>query len=100
MATLNGARALGLDAEIGSLSAGKWADVVALDLSGIETQPVHDPLSHVVYAGGRSLVTHVWIAGRPVLKERALLTIDEEDVIANAEQWRRRMDDNDHAPRE
>jgi len=99
MATLNGARALGLDAEIGSLSTGKWADVVALDLSGIETQPVHDPLSHVVYAGGRSLVTHVWIAGRPVLKERTLLTVDEEAVIANAEQWRRRMDNDDHAPR-
>jgi 5-methylthioadenosine/S-adenosylhomocysteine deaminase len=53
----------------------------------------------VVYAGSRSLVTHVWIAGRLVLKERALLTVDEDAVIANAEQWRRRMDNDDHAPR-
>jgi 5-methylthioadenosine/S-adenosylhomocysteine deaminase len=97
MATLNGARALGLDDEIGSLRAGKSADIVAMDLSALETQPVHDPLSHVVYAGNRSLVTHVWIAGRPVLKERELLTLEEDALIANAEQWRRRMIDDEHA---
>lgn len=96
MATLNGARALGLDDEIGSLRAGKSADVLAMDLSGIETQPVHDPLSHVVYAGNRSLVTHVWIAGRPVLKERRLLTLDEDALITNAEHWRQRMNGDEH----
>lgn len=96
MATLNGARALGLDDEIGSLRAGKSADVVAMDLGGLETQPVHDPLSHVVYAGSRSLVSNVWIAGRPVLKERKLLTLDAQALIANAEQWRQRMICDEH----
>lgn len=95
LATLGGARALGLDEEIGSLCAGKSADVVAMDLSGLETQPLHDALSHVVYAANRSLVTNVWVAGRAVLKDRHLLSLDADALLANAEQWRRRMHDHD-----
>jgi 5-methylthioadenosine/S-adenosylhomocysteine deaminase len=95
MATLAGARALGLDDEIGSLAAGKSADVVAVDLRELESQPVHDPLSHLVYACGRNQVSNVWIAGRQVLKDRQLLTLDGEALIANAEQWRRRMTGDD-----
>ena len=91
MATLNGARALGLEDEIGSLVPGKSADIVAIDLGVIESQPVHDPLSHVVYATGRHQVTNVWIAGRPVVKNQTLLTLDAGALIANAEQWRQRM---------
>lgn len=97
MATLAGARALGLEEEIGSLEPGKSADVVAVDLTALETQPIHDPLSHVVYAAGRSQVTDVWIAGRQVLKGRDLLTLDADAVAANAEQWRRRMAGQDDA---
>jgi 5-methylthioadenosine/S-adenosylhomocysteine deaminase len=91
MATLSGARALGLEDEIGSLVPGKSADMVAIDLGGIESQPVHDPLSHIVYATGRHQVTNVWIAGRPVVKNHNLLTLDADALIANAEQWRQRM---------
>jgi len=90
-ATLSGARALGQDDEIGSLLPGKSADVIALDLGGIESQPMHDPLSDVVYSSNRSQVTNVWIAGRAVVKDRELLTLDNEAVIANAKQWRQRM---------
>jgi 5-methylthioadenosine/S-adenosylhomocysteine deaminase len=96
-ATLSGARALGQDDEIGSLLPGKSADVVALDLGELESQPVHDPLSHAVYASSRSQVTNVWIAGRAVVKDRELLTLDRAAVIANAEQWRRRMSSDDDA---
>ena len=95
MATLRGARALGLEDEIGSLIPGKSADVVAIDLGGLESQPVHDPLSHVIYATGRHQVTNVWIAGRPVVKNRNLLTLDADALIANAEQWRQRMTSDD-----
>ena len=95
MATLGGARALGLDDEIGSLRPGKSADVIAMDLGGLETQPVHDPLSHLVYACARSMVTNVWIAGRPVVKDRELLTLDQEAVLANARRWHMRMTGND-----
>ena len=97
MATLGGARALGLEEEIGTLEAGKSADVVAVDLGAIETQPVHAPLSHVVYAAGRSQVRDVWIAGRRVLENRALVTLDGEAIAANAEQWRQRMAVGAHA---
>ena len=87
MATLSGARALGLEDEIGSLVPGKSADVVAIDLGGLESQPVHDPLSHVIYATGRHQVTNVWIAGRPVVKNRNLLTLDAGALIANADTY-------------
>ncbi len=97
MATLNGARALGLEDEIGSLVPGKSADVVAIDLGGIESQPVHDPLSHIVYATGRHQVTNVWIAGRPVVKNRDLLTVDAGALIANAQQWRQRMSSDERS---
>jgi 5-methylthioadenosine/S-adenosylhomocysteine deaminase len=63
MATLNGAAALGLDGEIGSLEPGKAADLVAVDLSQIETQPAHHPISQVVYSAGRHQITNVWING-------------------------------------
>ena len=95
MATLSGARALGLDDEIGSLRPGKSADIIAMDLGGLETQPVHDPLSHLVYACARSMVSNVWIAGRPVVKDRELLTLDEEAVLTNARQWHMRMTNDD-----
>jgi len=91
MATLGGARAFGLDDRIGSLVAGKAADVIAIDLSGLATQPVYDPVSQIVYAASRDHVTDVWVAGRAMVRDRTLLTIDTEDVRANAEHWRRRI---------
>ena len=69
-ATLNGARALGLDHAIGSIVIGKQADLCAFDLSQLETQPVFDPLSHLVYACSREHVTDGWVAGEPVVQMR------------------------------
>lgn len=91
MATLNGARALGLEELLGSLVPGKAADLVAVDLGGITTQPVYNPVSHLVYATGRHQVTDVWVAGRPVLRARALLTLDEIDLAQRARQWHDRL---------
>ncbi|MDD5273009.1 MAG: TRZ/ATZ family hydrolase, partial [Methylovulum sp.] len=70
MATINGAKALGLDKEIGSLTVGKAADVIAIDLSHLETQPVYCPISQIVYAASRHQVTDVWVAGRQLLRQR------------------------------
>jgi len=92
MATLNGARALGLEQEIGSLSAGKSADLMAFDLGGLRAQPVYDPISQIVYAGHRDQITDVWVAGRRVVEERRLLSVDEQDLLATAERWRARID--------
>lgn len=91
MATISGARALGLENDIGSLSPGKAADVVALNLSGVEAQPMYHPISQIVYAGSRDQVTDVWIAGRHVLKERTLLTLDEASVLKKAREWQSRI---------
>lgn len=92
MATINGAKALGIDQVTGSLVPGKSADFIAIDLSEIETQPVYHPLSQVVYAASRNQVTDVWVAGKQLLKARVLQTIDEKEVLAKTEQWRKRIE--------
>jgi len=91
MATINGARALGLGGEIGSLVAGKAADVICVDLSGVEHHPMLDPVSQLVYAASRHDVTDVWIAGEQLVADRALLRLDVADVCAAAERWARQL---------
>ena len=91
MATLNGARALGIDADTGSLLPGKWADITAVCLDTIETQPVYNPVSQLVYACGREQVTDVWVAGRHLLKERRLTTLDGNDILERSREWRARI---------
>ena len=83
--------AFGLDAEIGSLSPHKAADIVAIDLSQLETQPVHQPISQIVYAAGRDQVSDVWINGRRVLKERQLVTLDPQQILGETRAWAERM---------
>jgi 5-methylthioadenosine/S-adenosylhomocysteine deaminase len=91
MATLNGARALGMGEETGSLAKGKWADLVAVDLEVLETQPLYDPVSQLVYAAGRSQVSDVWVAGQHVLRQRQLTQLDVQDLIQRARGWQARI---------
>lgn len=63
MATINAARALGQEADLGSLESGKYADVVAVNLASIELEPCFNVVSHLVYSAGREHVSHVWVAG-------------------------------------
>ena len=91
MATLDAARALGREADIGSLEAGKLADIAAVELASIETLPCFDPLSHLVYCAGREHVTHVWVGGEPRVEERRLLGIDAADLREKADWWRRKL---------
>lgn len=93
MATLNGARALGLDADTGSLELGKLADLVAFDLSGLAQQPVYDPVSQLIYAGSRSCVQHLWVGGKQLLDQGRLSRLDEDRIIANARAWGARIAD-------
>lgn len=92
MATLGGARALGLEDRIGSLEVGKQADLVAVDLGQPETQPVYHPLSQLVYACNGSQVTHSWIAGAAVMEERRLTRTDPAALRARVREWRDRID--------
>ena len=91
MGTLGGARSLGLQDRIGSLEPGKEADVVAIDLSPPETWPVYHPISQIVYSASAQQVSDVWVAGRRVLEDRQLLTIDLDEVSGRAEEWQRRI---------
>ncbi len=91
MATLEGARALGLEAEIGSIAPGKAADLTAVELSSLETLPCFDPVSHLVYAAGREHVTHVWVAGRARVAGRRLVDLDEQDLQDKARWWQKRL---------
>jgi 5-methylthioadenosine/S-adenosylhomocysteine deaminase len=90
-ATLGGARAVGFEDRIGSIEIGKQADLACVDLSQIETQPLHHVISQLVYAAGRHLVSDVWIAGQSRLKTRELVDMDAEALVANARQWRKRI---------
>jgi 5-methylthioadenosine/S-adenosylhomocysteine deaminase len=91
MATINGAKALGLADETGSLRIGKAADVIAVDLSQLETQPLYCPVSHIVYAASRQQVTDVWVAGRRLLKQRKLTTIDLTELYKKTAMWQQRL---------
>ncbi len=93
MATLNAAKALGWQDEIGSLVVGKAADMTAIDLSGIETQPVYDPVSHIFHAAGRENVSHVWVNGELLLDKRVLTRQDMAELKAKAAIWQQRFAD-------
>ena len=91
MATLGAARALGLDAHIGSIEPGKWADLTAVNLAALELSPCYHPVSHLVYAAGRHDVSHVWVAGRPLLEDGRLTTLDVDELRARAASWEQRI---------
>jgi 5-methylthioadenosine/S-adenosylhomocysteine deaminase len=91
MATINGARALGLDDRIGSLELGKQADLIAVDLRGPETQPLYHPMSQLVYACNGSQVSHSWIAGELLMADRKLTRIDLHALSERVTQWQQRI---------
>jgi 5-methylthioadenosine/S-adenosylhomocysteine deaminase len=95
MATLNGARALGLEQQIGSIRKGKLADLVAVDLMTLESQPIYNPISQLVYAVSRQQVSHVWIGGKSVLHDRELNTLNESDLLLKARDWNEKIISSD-----
>lgn len=91
MATINGARALGMDTEIGSIETGKFADMVALDMTQPETQPCYDVISHLVYAAGREQVSHVWVGGEMLLESGRLVKFNPGEVLERTKAWQKRL---------
>ena len=91
MATINGAKALGLESIIGSIEKNKKADLVAIDLNSIENQPIYNPLTTLVYSSSRSDVSYVWIDGEIKLKDKKLVKIDEKRIIQLAKKWQRKL---------
>ncbi|MDX1442997.1 MAG: TRZ/ATZ family hydrolase [Gammaproteobacteria bacterium] len=91
IATLGGARALGLEEHIGSIEVGKWADLVAVDLDRIETTPVYNPVSQLVYSASRDQVSHVWVAGQARVTDGRLLHVNSTKLKQRANEWRDRI---------
>ena len=91
MATIDGARALGLGDSIGSVEAGKWADLTCIDLNRLHGQPVYNVTSQVVYTSNSEQVSDVWIAGRHLVDDGELAHIDEQDVLIRASEWQQKI---------
>ena len=87
MATINGAKALGKEQEIGSLAIGKQADLISIDFSDISCAPVYDPISHLVYSVSRNQVDHVWVAGNLQVKDKQLCHMNERQLVELAQGW-------------
>lgn len=91
MATINGARALGLEDSIGSLEPGKQADIIAIDFNQLATMPMHHPLSQLVYTSTGQRVTDVWVAGERLVHNRKLLRIHSEELKTTVMHWQQQM---------
>ncbi len=91
MATLNGAKALGLDKDIGSIEVGKKADFIAVRMAGPDCAPMYSVLSHLVYATSRSAITDVWVDGQQLLDNRRLTTISELALEVTTAHWAEKM---------
>jgi len=88
MATIRGARALGMEKEIGSLEAGKRADVITVRIDRPNAQPLYDPVSQMVYALKGGDVRDVMVNGRVVVRDAKILTLDERQILAKAAEYR------------
>lgn len=95
MATINGARALGLAHEIGSLQAGKSADMIAVDFNTPASQPVYHPISQLVYSVSRDQVSDVWVAGQPIIQDRRLCRDNQAQILERAAAWQQRLSESD-----
>jgi 5-methylthioadenosine/S-adenosylhomocysteine deaminase len=89
--TINAAKSLGVESELGSIEEGKIADLCALDLAHPRTQPMHNIFSQIVYAAASSQMTDVWVAGRRLMANKKLTSLDEEEILCKAENWAKRM---------
>jgi 5-methylthioadenosine/S-adenosylhomocysteine deaminase len=91
MATLNGAKTLGLEEKIGSLQVGKSADLIAIDMGALEMQPIYNPASQLVYTHAGQRVSHVWVEGKALLIDRQLQTLNERELLGKAKWWRKQI---------
>lgn len=87
MLTVNAARALGMEHRLGSLEVGKLADLCAIRLDTLQTTPMYDVVSHLIYAASSQQVSHVWVGGRMLLQDGEFLHLDVNDIIGRAKYW-------------
>jgi 5-methylthioadenosine/S-adenosylhomocysteine deaminase len=99
MLTINAARALGKEHRLGSVEAGKLADLCAIRLDKLQTTPMYDVVSHLIYAASSQQVTHVWVGGRMLLQDKQFLYMDEDEIMDRANDWARRITTESKAKR-
>lgn len=95
--TLEAARTLQLEDQIGSISVGKWADLIAIDCHHPALQPIYDPMTQLAYSSGRDQVSDVWVAGRALMRARELLHMDVDALIARAAEWAQKIAAHGHS---
>ena len=99
MLTINAARALGKEHQLGSVEAGKQADLCAIRLDSLQTTPMYDVVSHLIYAASSQQVTHVWVNGRMLLQDKQFLHLDTGDIMDRANYWAKRIASETRAAR-
>ena len=87
MATIGGARAMGLDKQIGSLEPGKRADLIVVNMSAARQTPMYDPISHLVYVTRGDDVRTTIVNGKVLMRDRKMLTLDEDAILRDARMW-------------
>lgn len=92
MATINGAKALGIDQQTGSLEKGKRADIAAFPLSGPGCLPCYDPVAQLVYNDNAHTASHLWVDGNPLLIDNAFVTLDTQQLEHRALHWQNKID--------
>lgn len=91
IATLNGARALGIADTVGSFEVGKAADMIAINMDHIGMQPMHNPVNQLVYCANNAHVEHVWVNGKQLVKYANLTTLNPKNLVTQAEKWCQKM---------
>lgn len=91
MATINGARALGMDEQLGTLESGKLADIIAINLDQPNTQPVYNVISTLVYSAHSGQVSHVWVHGQLLVEDGQLTRIDKKQLLDTTREWGKRI---------
>lgn len=96
MATINGAKALGIEGQVGSIELGKQADLIAVNMTEMVSQPCYDPISHLVYVAGRENVTHTWVDGqlryhKPELNNGVFSEVEPHTLSHIVQQWQHKL---------
>lgn len=91
MATINGAKAMGWDDHIGSIETGKSADLIAISIGTIESEPLYNLPSQLVYTHAGSQVSHAWVNGTALMIDRQLQTLNEHEILTKAQQWQKHL---------
>ena len=91
LATINGAIALGLEEEVGSITIGKSADLISIDLSAPELQPLYNPVSQIVFSAGRENISDSWVAGKQLMNQRQLNFMNKNEILNNTKSWQSKI---------